>query len=248
MDLLQGYGMWSDNVGTGVGTTRLWIDAPDRGELQLGPRSGANWLDWVQARTTRFSISLGRNTSPNGPFFEVVGGPTQLDNANITTDGSGALRVGTTATVIGGLSAFGGVARVGSNGTVGSFGVAPIVAQALSVGVTSTAAQTLVSFTPPANATYRINLVISFGNTSDQLLTAKVVCRDVALGTNQTNFFISGQTGIVLAGNNACTHGQQIATAPLVIAAGAAGTVSIIYQDPGGAPNDRVTCIVERLT
>ncbi|MGZ6321444.1 MAG: hypothetical protein ACXWQR_19350, partial [Ktedonobacterales bacterium] len=44
-------------------------------------------------RATRVTVELGRNTSPNATLFEVIGGPTQLDNNGISTDGNGNLTV-----------------------------------------------------------------------------------------------------------------------------------------------------------
>lgn len=90
INLLQSYGLWSDNVGT-LGLNRIWIDGPDRGEFHIGPRSGANFFDWIRFRTTQLRIELGANTSPNSELFQVSGGPTQLDGGNIATDGNGGV-------------------------------------------------------------------------------------------------------------------------------------------------------------
>lgn len=52
-DWQQGYGLYSDNVGgTFAGsTTRLWIDAPNNGEFQVGGRAGTNRLAGVRLRS-----------------------------------------------------------------------------------------------------------------------------------------------------------------------------------------------------
>lgn len=87
-DLQQGYQYFSDNTDT-FGTTRNWLDGPDRGSFQLGPRSGSNYFDWIRLRATRITFDLGKNTSPNTILFDVQGGPTHLDTGTITTDGAG---------------------------------------------------------------------------------------------------------------------------------------------------------------
>lgn len=97
MNLLQGYGLYSDNVGT-LGTTRIWLDGPDRGEFHVGPRGSGNWLDEVSFRTTELEIILGKNTSPNSQIFKVTGGPTQLDGGNVATNGSGSITLSTSGT------------------------------------------------------------------------------------------------------------------------------------------------------
>lgn len=90
MDLQQNYGWFSDNTGT-LGTTRNWVDGPDRGEFHVGPRTGANYFDWIRLRGTKVTIDLGKNASTNPILFEVTGGKTQLDNNAIHTDGAGNL-------------------------------------------------------------------------------------------------------------------------------------------------------------
>lgn len=89
-DLQQGYQYFSDNTAA-LGTTRNWLDGPDRGELQLGPRTGANYFDWIRLRATKVTLDLGHNASANPIKFEVTGGHTELDNNAIHSDGSGNL-------------------------------------------------------------------------------------------------------------------------------------------------------------
>jgi len=38
----QGYSLYCDNVGAGADNTRLWLHAPNNGEVVIGPRGGAD--------------------------------------------------------------------------------------------------------------------------------------------------------------------------------------------------------------
>lgn len=94
LDFQQGYGLWSDNTAGifGSATSRLWLDAPDLGDLELGPRSGSTIL--AGARIRALSVWLD-STNSNGHAagaFKVQGGmTTSLDAGHITTDGNGNL-------------------------------------------------------------------------------------------------------------------------------------------------------------
>jgi len=63
LDLQQGYAVYSDNTG-GSNGTRLWIDAPNGGEVVIGPRAGANFLNDIRLRSQ--VISLETNGNQNG--------------------------------------------------------------------------------------------------------------------------------------------------------------------------------------
>ena len=53
IDLQQGYGIFSDNVGSGYGgSTRLWFDAPSSGTIILGPRTSSHKLHNLRVRAT----------------------------------------------------------------------------------------------------------------------------------------------------------------------------------------------------
>jgi hypothetical protein len=80
LDFQQSYGLFSDNAGAGGDNTRLWLDAPNNGELVLGPRSGANFLGNMRLRSNQIS-------------FERSGGTTMFLNA------SGNVLIGTTSEV-----------------------------------------------------------------------------------------------------------------------------------------------------
>lgn len=53
LDLQQGYGLYSDNTASTFsgGTTRLWLDAPNNGEVHLGGRTSTNVLAGIRFRT-----------------------------------------------------------------------------------------------------------------------------------------------------------------------------------------------------
>ncbi len=57
----QGYELYSDNTGS-VGTTRLWIDAPDDGEFYIGPRTGGDFLARVEARSEDLRVTTSSGT------------------------------------------------------------------------------------------------------------------------------------------------------------------------------------------
>lgn len=57
IDLMQGYGIFSDNTGIGTANNRLWLNGPEAGEVVVGPRAGAEKL----AKMTLRSSSLVRN-------------------------------------------------------------------------------------------------------------------------------------------------------------------------------------------
>lgn len=54
LDLGQQYKVFSDNVGAGTDNTRLWLNSPDGGEFQIGPRVGAEYFDNIRMKSRRF--------------------------------------------------------------------------------------------------------------------------------------------------------------------------------------------------
>lgn len=65
LDLMQGYGIYSDSAGT-YGPTRLWLGAPDSGEMYFGPRGGGQKL-------ALFNTSAERVQFPYATVFTVQG-------------------------------------------------------------------------------------------------------------------------------------------------------------------------------
>src|SRR5689334_22398031 len=93
MDLQQGYGLWSDNTASTFpgGTTRLWVDAPNLGEMQFGGRTSANVLAGIRFRAANVTIDSSGGTATPGTFTVTGGVKTSLDAGKITTDGNGGL-------------------------------------------------------------------------------------------------------------------------------------------------------------
>jgi len=60
LDLQQGYAVYSDNTG-GSNNTRLWVDAPNGGEVIIGPRAGANFLNDIRLRSQVINLETNGN-------------------------------------------------------------------------------------------------------------------------------------------------------------------------------------------
>ncbi|MBF6614698.1 MAG: hypothetical protein IVW55_16430 [Chloroflexi bacterium] len=67
LDLQQGYGVWSDNTASTFtgGTTRLWVDTPNNGELHIGGRSTTNMLAGIRLRTHELRLDVASGTVPS---------------------------------------------------------------------------------------------------------------------------------------------------------------------------------------
>jgi len=66
MDFGQSYGLYSDSTGAGTANTRLWLNTPDEGELLLGPRTGAEYLDQIRLKARRFTFESDGSTGGAG--------------------------------------------------------------------------------------------------------------------------------------------------------------------------------------
>lgn len=150
----------------------------------------------------------------------------------------------------------GGIVKLSGQATAGSFGVPPIVAQALGVHVTVTTQQTILSYTPTANSWFRVNchLAAVQAGSSTQLIKLTVNYTDpdanasfpepiatTGLGTSPTSF--SGTNSIPVGPGAAGIY----SCIPIVIHAKASTAITVVYQDPGGTPNDFVTAILEQI-
>lgn len=73
LDLLQGYGLYSDNSASTFtgGTTRNWWDGPNNGELHLGPRASGNLLAGARIRALVTALDVG--TVTNWPILAGAG-------------------------------------------------------------------------------------------------------------------------------------------------------------------------------
>lgn len=77
VDFGEGYAAYADNTGSGTDLSRLWIDAPDQGEIILGPRAGANTLDRLRVRANEILFNwedatgdTAAHTFPKGIVYD----------------------------------------------------------------------------------------------------------------------------------------------------------------------------------
>lgn len=71
--LEQGYGIYSDNTGSGIGgESRLWINAPNNGSMVLGPRAGANKLNNIRFRAQKSRFEGNLEVVGIGTFCQIV--------------------------------------------------------------------------------------------------------------------------------------------------------------------------------
>jgi len=82
------YGIFQDNVGSGTDNSRLWVNAPDEGEIVLGPRAGSSFLDRLHiiSDQIRFvwsdGVDSGIHAWPKGITFD-FGQATITDDAAV---------------------------------------------------------------------------------------------------------------------------------------------------------------------
>ena len=56
MTFAEGYKIYADNDGAGSDSSRLWFEAPDNGEIVLGPRTGDHSLHQIRLRGTTVGV------------------------------------------------------------------------------------------------------------------------------------------------------------------------------------------------
>lgn len=264
IDLQQAYGIYSDNAGT-LGTTRNWWDGPDRGELQLGPRTGTNWLDWLRMKATKVTIALGKNSSTNPLLFEVTGGPTQLDGNTISTDGAGSLTAKKLTANTSGLAVTAGatsldngnltsdgvngtLTKVGGQASAGAFGVPVIVALATQVHVTATGYQTIVSFTTTATGFYRASGYLTWNNGSNTAVIFRVRFTDPNAGGPALPFVRDDTVQAISALAFTTPGPDSIGCLPITFMAATGTAIVIEYNDTSGTPSAFVSGMIERLS
>ena len=73
LGLEQGYGIFSDNVGNGIGgSTRLWLNTPDNGSIVFGPRSGESELNNIRFRSQISRFEGNMEVIGTGTFCQIV--------------------------------------------------------------------------------------------------------------------------------------------------------------------------------
>ena len=147
-----------------------------------------------------------------------------------------------------GASTLGRVASVGGQASVGALGVPLIVAQVIQYHLTVTTSQTILSFTPPADGTYRATLTWSLNNGTTNAPTSSIVWTDAALGTGFGNPFVTTSNLTPLDGAHNISAPVALAIMPVTVYAKAGTAITISVRDPSGTPNDFLTAILERLS
>lgn len=84
-----------DNTGVGSAGTRLWLDAPDGGEVVLGPRTGAYSLDRLRLRSRNTVVegAVGINTVTPQRRLEVVFDTTDATDGVVMRSTDRALHI-----------------------------------------------------------------------------------------------------------------------------------------------------------
>lgn len=193
------------------------------------PQSGAaNWFEFITWNGSALKIPLGLGSAAAGH-----GAGAYFDDG-------------------GNLTLFGAMSLVGGQATVGGFGVPVIVAQAVRTAVAVTTLQTILTYSVPANGTYRVSFNVQ---THNGTAGWKPLCKISFTDADGVADFLNplGQDG------NGNGHVFDGIAAAIALAAGDyvvpinpiafdanVGTMTCQYQATG-TPNDKVTVIVERL-
>lgn len=237
---------WSSHVRSGVtpsidGTLANQLDITS-GTVYL--RMNDNSLARCVVAATNFTTSTPSTTyyldlNPDGSWSWGTahsGVANHFPIAQCTTDGSGNIATLTD-----------------NRGPSGQPGVPIIVARALGVAVTATADQQILSYAPPVEGIYRASMTITYRNATPQKVIARLDWGNPTLGNLVTNYFRDGWDNQWLNGAQANVAGnnQGLACEPLTVHAVSKPPVFlnivIHFQDPGGAPNDVVSAVIERL-
>lgn len=167
---------------------------------------------------------------------------TSLEISDVLAKFLGALEIDGTLTLLGKINEIAGMA------TDGVLGVPGVVKIPNLVTITTTAAQNIISITPPSDGWYRAALGFVLNNSvSGNAITAQATYQD-AIGINRgVNFtLINGSTFLVASGTNSFVNGGW-ACQPLTFYAKAAANITLIFRDPTNVPNDTVFAVLERL-
>lgn len=66
----EGYEVYADNTGAGAANNRLWIAAPDNGQVVIGPRAGGSALEDLRLRTDATTASAA-NTFIDSSSYKI---------------------------------------------------------------------------------------------------------------------------------------------------------------------------------
>lgn len=73
----EGYSIYADNTGAGASNDRLWFDAPDNGQIVIGPRAGASLLEDLRLRTDATTASAA-NMNIDSATYKVARSTSSL--------------------------------------------------------------------------------------------------------------------------------------------------------------------------
>ena len=147
------------------------------------------------------------------------------------------------------------ITRLGNQNAAGNLGVPVVVAEAVGVAVTTTAATQILNYTTPNGALdlnsdglYEVagNFAVNNGTNGNNI--SFTVNYTEPNGTNTTTVLITNSYGNTIAtnGSNSVNNGGYTClTMLLSVKAGTAITVN--YQDPTNTPNDIASAVIKRL-
>ena len=108
----EGYAIHADNAGSGSDSSRLWFEAPNEGEIILGPRGGGSFLNRLRLRATTTLIEGAVDL--NGDLD--VSGTANLDAVDI----DGAVNIGANLTFAGSVTGANPITKVAYRSTTGA--------------------------------------------------------------------------------------------------------------------------------
>jgi len=204
--------------------------------------SGAD-VDFSTAAPPGLNLRTAQSGAAN--FFKFTG---WNGSTFVTPFGVGSASTGQVSTYV---DDTGKLALLAGQATAGSFGVPNIVAQALRTAVAVTTLVTILTYTIPANGTYRVNPSLRLGATSGTSAPHFYMTFTDAGGTAQNASFAglspAGSTTMV-ALNGSSTFAANWGMEPMMPYVGDinAGTLTVFYQTTG-TPSDTVSVVIERL-
>lgn len=134
--------------------------------------------------------------------------------------------------------------------TVGNTGVSGIVAKQKTTGITSTALQTVLTFSVVTEGMYRINANYWLNNgTSPQNITFQVaITSGIGAGARTlSGLSVSQGNGPNRADGTVAHNNSMYYAGAIPVYCAAGSTITVTYRDPANTPNDAVAVYVEYL-
>jgi len=216
-------------------------DAQTRSLTELDDTLSGNPI-LLPATGANTSLFLGARDASNTPrtILELSAQPgLTIECIVIKGDGSGNFG----DFEAGNIYAGGAVKLVNSIFTAGSFGVPAVLRDTFTTGITSTAQQTLYTYTPPADGTFMIPWGFRPNNgVSGNIINIVVTFNDRYTNAAQTDgLAFLATTGVIFATNNGVSFANGVYMGlPLIIEAKGGTAITFKYRDPTNTPNDSV--------